>query len=137
MEKQHCASISCVDDDGNPYCFSCFYAFNAEEGLLYFKSSPVSYHIKLMMQKPGIAGSILPDKLQVLAVKGVQFQGIVLSPGHELVKGASRIYHRKFPFAYAIPGEVWAIQIIRIKMTDSTKSFGKKLQWERSKVVDN
>lgn len=136
IEKQHCASISCVDDEEIPYCFSCFFAFNADEGLLYFKSSPASYHIKLMTQKPSIAGSILPDKLRVFAVKGVQFQGVVLQQDHTLVKDASKIYHRKFPFAHAIPGDVWVIQINRIKMTDSTKTFGKKLQWERNKVAD-
>jgi uncharacterized protein len=39
FQKQTCASISCVDDQYKPWCFSCFYAFNTELGLLYYKSS--------------------------------------------------------------------------------------------------
>lgn len=134
IEMQKCVSICCVDSEGNPYCFSCFYAFNAEEGLLYFKSSPATYHIKLLLQKPVVSGSILPDKLQILSVKGIQFQGVVLSEHHELSKNASTHYHKKYPFTLAIPGEKWTIQLTRIKMTDSSRLFGNKLYWERTEM---
>lgn len=38
LQQQSCATICCVDERGKPRCFSCFYAFNREEVLLYFKS---------------------------------------------------------------------------------------------------
>ena len=79
IEKQKCASICCVDAEGNPYCFSCFYAFNADEGQFYFKSSADTYHIKIILANPSVAGTILPDKLSLFTVKGIQFQGRVLS----------------------------------------------------------
>ena len=29
LQKQTCATISLVDEQGRPYCFNCFYAFNS------------------------------------------------------------------------------------------------------------
>ena len=131
LQKQTCATICCVDEQGRPYCFSCFYAFNIEKGLLYFKSSIDSHHSVLMKKNPFIAGTVLPDKLNKIIVKGVQFEGIVLDAQYPLTKQASNYYHKKHFLALAIPGETWAIQIDRIKMTDSTKGFGKKITWNR------
>ena len=85
-----------------------------------------------MKKNPFIAGTVLPDKLNKIIVKGVQFEGIVLDAQHPLTKQASNYYHKKHLIALAIPGETWTIQIIRIKMTDSTKGFGKKITWNRN-----
>lgn len=135
IDKQKCSSICCINEEADPYCFSSFYAFNAAGGLLYFKSSAETNHINMMKQNPAVAGTILPDKLQLLVVKGIQFQGIFLSQEHELTKDASRHYHSKHPFALAIPGEVWTIQLTHIKMTDSSKGFGKKITWINETVL--
>ena len=132
LQKQTCASICCVDEQEKPYCFSCFYAFNPEDGLLYFKSSANSHHSGLMKKNPFIAGTILPDKLNKLIVKGIQFEGILLDPLHEMVKQSGSNYLKKHPISLAIPGEVWTVQISHIKMTDSTKGFGKKIAWKRA-----
>lgn len=131
LQQQSSATICCVDEQGKPYCFSCFYAFNQQEGLLYFKSSADSHHSVLMKKNPFIAGTVLPDKLNKIIVKGVQFEGIVLDELHLLTKQSSNYYHKKHLMALAIPGKTWAIQINRIKMTDSTKGFGKKITWNR------
>ena len=129
IQKQTCASVCCVDENSKPYCFSCFYAFNAEEGLLFFKSSADSYHSALMKKNSFVAGTILPDKLNTLFVKGIQFEGVVLNADHPLTKKASGYYHKRHPLALAMNGEIYVIQINQIKMTDSTKGFGKKISW--------
>ena len=132
LQQQTCATISCVDGLGNPYCFNCFYAFNSDTGMLYFKSTGASYHSSLLKQNPFVAGTILPDKLNKLFVKGVQFDGVVLY-GDSLVTGqAPGCYYKKHPMALAMSGELWSIQINHIKMTDSTKGFGTKITWERN-----
>ena len=95
LQQQTCATICCVDEQGKPYCFSCFYAFNIEKGLLYFKSSIDSHHSVLMKKNPFIAGTVLPDKLNSLLVKGIQFEGIVLDELHLLTKQSSNYYHKK------------------------------------------
>jgi uncharacterized protein YhbP (UPF0306 family) len=131
IKQQTCATICCVDEQGKPYCFSCYYAFNREEGLLYFKSSADSHHSALMKINPFLAGTILPDKLNTLLVKGVQFEAIVLNEHDPLSLRAPGYYHKKYPIALAIPGEIRTIQINCIKMTDSTMGFGKKITWNR------
>ena len=131
IKEQTCAGICCVDETGKPYCFSCFYAVNVEKGLLYFKSSKESHHATLLMQHPFVAGTVLPDKLHELVVKGLQFEGVLLDKEHPLAQNASGNYHKANPMALAVPGEIWTIQIDSIKMTDSTLGFGKKISWQR------
>jgi uncharacterized protein YhbP (UPF0306 family) len=131
IKEQTCAGICCVDEAGKPYCFTCFYACNAEKGLLYFKSSKESHHGVLLMKNPSVAGTILPDKLSTFLVKGLQFEGILLDGEHPMAKNASVFYHKAKPMALAVPGEVWTVQIDSIKMTDSTLGFGKKIIWQR------
>jgi uncharacterized protein YhbP (UPF0306 family) len=41
---------------------------------------------------------------------------------------------KKYPFALAIPGDVYTIQPDYIKLTDNTIGFGKKLTWLRNEV---
>ena len=84
-----------------------------------------------MVQKPILAGTILPDKLNALVVKGIQWEGELLPLHLENAQSATFHYYKRFPLALAIPGEVYSIQINCIKMTDSSKGFGKKILWER------
>ena len=130
LNKQSVVTICCTGDDYKPYCFPCFFAFNSREGLLYFKTSSKAHHSALLARKPEISGSILPDKLNVLALKGVQFEGMVLAPV-QLTRHSSRYYYHKYPLALVIPGEIYGIRISSIKMTEGAKGFGKKITWSR------
>ena len=135
LQKQTCATVCSVDEEGKPWCFSCFYVFNAIEGLIYYKSSADTHHSILIKNNPSVAGSILPDKLNTLQVKGVQFEGIVLEGNHPLTEYAAVQYYKKNPVAMAMPGEIWTIQLRHIKMTDSTLGFGKKITWSHASEV--
>lgn len=136
LEQQTCANICCVDEAYHPYCFSCYYAFQRETGILFFKSSSNSHHALLMKNNPHIAGTVLPDKLSKLLVKGIQFEGMVLDIHDILMKDALSHYLKQHPLAIAIPGEIWGIQINSIKMTDSTLGFGKKITWNRMEEME-
>lgn len=136
LYKQTCASICCIDQEHNPYCFSCYYAFDSENGLMYFKSSAETEHAQLLQKNRVISGTVLPDILNKLIAKGVQLQGVVLSPDEILTAGASTFYYKKMPFAFAIKGTVYTIRVDRIKMTDSSRVFGKKISWERETGED-
>ena len=135
LQKQTSATVSCVDEMCRPYCFSCFYAFNFEKGLLYYKSSADTHHAHMLRKNPFVAGTVLPDKLNRLIVKGIQFEGIVLEPSHLNAEEASGYYYKKHPLALAIPGIIWIIQINHIKMTDSTMGFGRKIAWGREEEI--
>ena len=134
LNNQSVVTICCTNDDDKPYCFPCFFAFNSREGLLYFKTSPRAYHSSLLARNPEIAGSILPDKLNVLALKGIQFEGMVLVPD-QLARHSSRYYYQKYPLALVVPGEIYGIRISSIKMTDGARGFGKKITWRRPQEV--
>ena len=132
IENQRSCSLCCVDEYGKPYCFSCLYVFNAEHALLYFKSSSKSKHCGILQSNPFVAGTILPDNLNVLAIKGIQFEGTVLPSNHFLVEQGWSYYHKKNPAALAITGDIWIVRIDGIKMTDSKLGFGKKITWSRN-----
>lgn len=137
LQEQACASVCCVGATGKPYCFSCFYAFNNTTGLFYFKSSANSHHAGLMQENPFVAGTILPGKLNKMSTKGIQFEAVVLDTQLPFVKRTLGIYLKKHPLALAVPGDIWALQINYIKMTDSTLGFGKKIIWKRDETQDS
>ncbi|MCX6205800.1 MAG: pyridoxamine 5'-phosphate oxidase family protein [Bacteroidetes bacterium] len=132
LEENTCASFACLDAQGHPYCFTCFYAVDLKEGLLYFKSSSDSNHAGYLKSNQFVAGTILPDKLNKLQVKGIQFEGTVLEFDDILTKSAGLHYYKTNPMAVAMAGEIWTVQLNRVKYTDSTLGFGKKIIWERA-----
>ena len=134
LRKQTCVSICCINERGYPYCFTCFYVINSDNGLLYFKSSPEAYHSKLLASNPVVAGTILPDNSSKIAMKGVQLIGELLKQDDVLSRDAYLLYYKRYPFALAIKGEVFTIRVDSIKMTNSSKIFGEKIIWKRSEL---
>ena len=132
IESNRIAAISCAARDSSPYIFHCFYAFDLKNKLFFFKSAHSTFHSSLLNDNPRTAGSILPEKVNLLALKGIQFTGVIL--GHDLPESINpaHFYHKKFPFAIAKPGKVWCSRLDKIKMTDNTRAFGAKLKWERT-----
>jgi uncharacterized protein YhbP (UPF0306 family) len=118
-----------------PYCTPCFYAFDEMDQLLVFKSNMETRHAKELLENPLVAGSILPQKLGIGQVKGLQFTG-----RNALVKNCTdplklqELYYRKFPIARTMKGELWVISLEMAKLTDSKLGFGKKLNWLRVKT---
>ncbi|MFN8244083.1 MAG: pyridoxamine 5'-phosphate oxidase family protein [Ferruginibacter sp.] len=131
IEKQTCATVCCVDKQGQPWCFSCYYAVDTERGLLHFKSSPGARHAGILAENPRVAGTVLPDKLSKLVVKGIQFEGSITGHDDPLATHALGTYLRRHPMAVAIAGDIWTIRLDHIKLTDSKLGFGKKINWER------
>lgn len=116
---------------GVPWCTTCYYAFDPDGMRLIFMSSPDTRHIGEMVGNSRVAGSILPDRSAIGKVKGVQFTGTgvrcdALPEGNEL----RDIYLRRYPFAKAMKGECYTVELRSVKMTDNTLGFGKKLLWE-------
>lgn len=129
--KQTATSISFVNDKNQTCIFSCFFAFNSDNKLLYYKSSESSYHSKMVFQNPKVAGTIMPDKLNKLAIKGITFSGEVLVPGDPFCADASKIYYHKFPFAVAIPGTFRTIRLDEVRMSNYIMGIFEKFCWQR------
>lgn len=117
--------------DSIPYCATCFYAYLEEENLLVFKSDAETRHISDALINNNVAGSILVDKTEIGKIKGIQFNGTFLSPKDALLKDAQKAYYFKYPYAAAMKGDLWVIELTSVKFTDNTLGFGKKLIWEK------
>lgn len=133
---QQCELFTLATSCNNqPYCTPCFYAFDEMDQLLVFKSNMETRHAKELLGNPLVAGSILPQKLGIGQVKGLQFTG-----RNALVKNCTdplklqELYYRKFPIARTMKGELWVISLEMAKLTDSKLGFGKKLNWSRVKT---
>ncbi len=117
-----------------PFCAPCFFAYNEELNILVIKSSPETLHVQQALANPQVAGTILPDKMDLARIKGIQFNALFISPEGHMTAQSKKSYYLKYPFALAIPGELWTLRLTRIKMTDNTLGFGKKLIWENDPV---
>lgn len=123
-------NLTLATSAGNvPYCANCFYAYEDEQNLLIFKSSQDTKHIRQALENKLVAGSILPDELETAKVQGIQFQGSFLNPQNGQLESLKRCYYKKFPFALAFSGSIWAVELTHIKMTDNALGFGKKIEW--------
>ncbi|KAA3643652.1 MAG: hypothetical protein DWP98_13150 [Bacteroidetes bacterium] len=122
---------SCLDN--SPHCASCFYSFCKKEDNIYlvFKSDITTKHIQNALSNTLVAGTILPNKNKLSSVKGIQFSGI-FSKVEEGFSELKNSYYKSFPFALTMPGELWAIELTYIKMTDNSLGFGKKLKWNKA-----
>lgn len=121
----------CTVVNDQPHCAPCYFSFLETDGQYYllFKSSKETQHIQEALINPKVAGSVLPNrKVEVSSNQGVQFKGKFILEEEERIK-LKKAYYAKFPYARAVPGEVWAIELIETKMADNTLGFGKKLKW--------
>ncbi len=116
--------------DNIPYCAACFYAYSEKHNCLVFKSSSDTAHIVQGLNNRRVAGSVLPDKLITGKVKGVQFAGNFTMAEGDLQSDLQKEYYKRYPFALAMGGDLWVIELSWIKFTDNTLGFGKKVVWE-------
>jgi len=131
INEQKVATVACIDEAKMPYCFNCYYSFMEPEGLLVYKSSFNTRHEELLKLNKQVAGTIIPEQIEVATIRGIQFEGLLLEDSLELAMKASASYYLRFPFAMAVPGKLYLIQLDKIKFTDNTRGFGFKQQWQR------
>jgi uncharacterized protein YhbP (UPF0306 family) len=134
LHSQTCATICGINAEQVPSCFNCFYAIDETNGYLLFKSKSESCHSQWLRFHPIIAGTVLPDTLNVLNIQGVQWEGRVIEATATIARNAWKCYHKRHPAALLIPGNIWIIQLEKIKMTSGSKPLGKKLNWVRGKA---
>jgi uncharacterized protein len=124
----------CTSNANEPYCASCFYAFDRDENILIFKSERMTQHIVNALLNDKVAGTITPDIHKTGTIKGIQFTGKFIMFDKDRLDKAQHTYYFKFPFALVIPGELWGIELLSVKMTDNTLGFGRKMVWEKFPV---
>lgn len=133
LNENKIATICFVDNENNPYCINCFYTFDETNQALVFKSSHGTTHHSFIKTDKSIAGTILPNSIDFLKIKGIQFTGKLLDDKQISALSLSLKYTKKYPMSLAIPGYVWAIKFEFIKLTDNTLGFGNKTVWKNDK----
>lgn len=130
ITEQKVASLACAEG-GKPYCFNCYYSFLEKEGLLIYKSSFNTRHEQILKENKNLAGTIIPEQIELSTLRGVQFTGVLLEDDFERTIRASSSYYLRFPFAFAVPGKIYCVEMQEIKFTDNGRGFGFKQHWKR------
>lgn len=128
LEKNRVASVCYTDERNIPNCFACFFVLSGVHPSLVFKSSYGTAHEEFTRFSHKVAGTVLPEKLDILNIKGVQFAGHTLNEASispELISD----YYSKYPFARIKSGYIWVVQLDMVKFTDNTIVFGQKTLW--------
>lgn len=133
LNENKIATVCFVDNENNPYCINCFYTFDEPSQSLVFKSSHGTTHHSFIKADKNIAGTILPNSIDFLKIKGIQFTGKLQDDKQISTLNLSSKYIKKYPMSLAIPGYVWAIKFEFIKLTDNTLGFGNKTVWKNDK----
>lgn len=121
----------CGVEDQQPYCFNCYFAFSEQEAWLIYKSSYGTRHEKILEVNPIVAGTIIPEQIDLATLRGIQFEGILLEERFDVSVKASSAYYLRFPFAMAVPGKIYVVELKKIKLTDNARGFGHKQHWEK------
>lgn len=122
IKKMNLLTI-CVSENNEPYCASCFYAFNENENKIIIAGSSTSKHIKIAQKNPTVAINIALDTKIIAKIRGVQINA-EFSNGDE---NARRFYLKKYPLARMLIFEIFVLDIKWVKYTDNTLGFGKKI----------
>lgn len=128
-------SLATTDpQSGEPWCCQLFYAYLPEHGALVFTSAPTTQHIAQARERPVVAGSIVLESRVIGHLQGVQLTG-TLATGGALTSEARTAYLKRFPYAAAMPLEMWVLTLESMKYTDNTLGFGTKLHWQRTAAI--
>ena len=127
LKKMHLASVCAIDDEGRPYAFSAFYAFDELNLSLLLASSDETSHIKFLKNSKLVAGTVALDTKIVGKIEGVQFQGVM----REASESEREIYFKRFLYAKAMDPKIWSISLEKLKFTSNTLGFGKKIFWQK------
>ena len=120
----------CCSAENKPHCFNCFYSFLEEEGCIIFKSSEGAKHIKMLAENNLVAGTIISSEISMTKIEGVQFDGVIVEKNNMILK-ATKSYYLRYPFAIAVPGKIWVIELRTLKYTNTTNGIKHKENWEK------
>jgi hypothetical protein len=129
LQDNKVSTVCFIDLDNKPYCINCFYTFEEEHHVLMFKSSMGTTHQKLTNSMASISGTILPNVIDTLKLKGLQFTGKIIENEEINRLQLNSKYLKRYPVSIAVIGYVWAVRLDFLKFTDNTLGFGNKTTW--------
>jgi uncharacterized protein YhbP (UPF0306 family) len=131
LKKHHVLTLATAEDH-ELWCANLFYAWWEERQAFVFTSALDTRHAAEALKHPDVAGSVVLETRVVGNVQGVQFQGKMFRPEGEILQMAKKRYLRRFPYAAVMDLELWLLEVTRLKFSDNTLGFGKKLIWNKN-----
>ena len=132
--REHHILTLAVTRDNEPWCATCYYAYEKDINRFIVTSAPDTRHMRSVTEggNDRVSCAIALDTRIVGKIRGIQFTAVILPLEGEELRRARRAYLRRFPVARLMPDlHLWAIDPIYIKMTDNRLGFGKQLTWSR------
>ena len=126
IAKHHVLTLATVCDEHRPWVANCFYAYDKRRNCFVFTSDTTTRHGVEMVANQHVALSIVLETRIVGRVQGLQVEGVAERGDDH----AHKCYIKRFPYAAVAPLELWMVRPTRMKLTDNTLGFGKKLIWE-------
>lgn len=117
--------------DGAPWAANCFYAFDETAMTLLVLSEAATRHAEEMAHNSRIAGTVSSQEANVARLRGLQFEGHARRLAGDAAKIGRAVYVARFPIARLASAPLWAVELDRIKLTDNTLGFGRKINWQR------
>ncbi|MCX6245125.1 MAG: pyridoxamine 5'-phosphate oxidase family protein [Bacteroidetes bacterium] len=129
--REHHILTLAVTRDRQPWCATCFYAFDEVRNIFIFTSEDDTRHIRDAAETGNyrVAGAIALETKMIGKIRGVQFTGEMFKLEGEELKAAKKHYLKQFPVARLSELYLWGLCPGHIKMTDNRLGFGKKLMW--------
>jgi uncharacterized protein len=121
----------CCARNNVPHCFNCFIALVEDDSILVFKSSDDTEHVRMLHENGLVAGTVLSEKNDALNNSGMQFLGALVNDAPALTK-ARVAYYKRFPFAAAIAGTVFAVPLAEVMFSKTTLGIRTKIRWQRN-----
>lgn len=119
--------------NGDIWCASAFYAFNATDNCFIITSDEATKHIQLALASKSkfISGTIALETEKVGMIRGLQFKAILKKSDGGVLDSNRLLYLKRFPYAVLKGGELWVLELQEVKFTDNRLGFGKKIKWSR------
>ena len=125
INEHHVMSLATTLDKDISVC-SLFYVFDKKQSTFIIISDDSTKHISHIKLNSKVAGNILLETENVGEIKGVQFYGEFMELSNKNLRDT---YTDRFPYALIGDSKFWQIKLNKMKMTDNSMGFGKKLIW--------
>lgn len=127
--KRHHVLTLATCAEWQPWCANAFYTYVEEFNVFVFTSDTNTRHAQEALKNGCVAASVVLETRVVGRVQGLQIEGEMEQTQDEALRKA---YLKRFPYASVMELHLWVLRPVRMKLTDNTLVFGKKLIWEKS-----
>lgn len=130
IKKHHVLTLA-TSVNGLVHTSNMFYAYLEEQNIFVFTSSSDTKHVKDAINNQNVGINIVLESKIIGNLEGIQICGIMKKPDETIFSTVKNTYLKRFPYAAAIPLELWTVEVVNMKFTDNKLGFGKKIYWTK------